>query len=439
MEIYKFGGASLSTADNVRAMGEIVRTVGTMRPLIVVVSAMGKVTNQLEFLLQAAMRDRQRLGEAMRQLRDFHMEMAEELLGGNAEGVRRVASLLESLESTVRALPHEDYDVLYDMVVPYGELLSSTIVAAFLTKEIAPAEWVDIRNALRTNNEHRNALVDTALSTSLVQRTFSKGESTLYVTQGFIASTVQGTTTTLGREGSDYTAALLGAMLQARAVTIWKDVPGFLSADPKLFPHAEFLPRLPYREAIEMSYSGAKVVHPKAVKPMQNAGIPLYVKSFASPRAEGTCIGGSEDEATLKLHDLIAVREGQVLLSVGQRDLSFASEQTVSRMFSILAAHRIVVNLLQQSAVSTTVCVDREPIHLPHAIEALRAEHHVMYNADLILLTVRHCSAALRSVLSNVAEALVRQETRLTVQVVLPREVWVRAVYPAMLLACERI
>lgn len=440
MEIYKFGGASLATAANARAVGEIVRTVGRNRQLVVVVSAMGKVTNQLEFLLRAAMREQDKIGSALQQLRDFHVGMATELLGAQAEGTLRVLALLESLENTVRALPHEDYDALYDRVVPYGELLSSIIVAAYFSRAVAPAVWVDIRGVLRTNNEHRNALVDIALSRSMVQQAFSDGSVALYVTQGFIASTAQGTTTTLGREGSDYTAALLGAMLQARAVTIWKDVAGFLSADPKLFPGAAFLPRLPYREAIEMSYSGAKVVHPKAVKPMQNARIPLYVKSFVDPQACGTQIGGSDDAAVeVELHNLIAVREGQVLLSVAQRDLSFASERAVSRIFSILAAHRIGVNLLQQSAVSTTVCVDREPIHLPRAIEALRAEHQVVYNADLVLLTVRHGSTALRGVLADISEVLVRQETRLTVQLVLPRAVWIREVYPAMLSACARI
>lgn len=440
MEVYKFGGASLSTAANVRAMGEIVRTVGVMRPLVVVVSAMGKVTNQLEFTLQAAMRERDRLGSALQQLRNFHMEMAVELLGAEADGVARVSSLLDSLEATARALPREEYDTLYDRIIPYGELLSSTIVAAYLSAALGSAKWVDIRGVLRTNNQHRNALVDAALSRGLVRQAFLHDAGALYVTQGFIAATPGGTTTTLGREGSDYTAALLGAMLEARAVTIWKDVAGFLSADPKLFPRAEFLPRLPYREAIEMSYSGAKVVHPKAVKPMQNAGIPLFVRSFVNPRAEGTQIGGGGDEEEwVPLRDLVAVREGQVLLSVAQRDLSFASEQAVSRMFSVFAAHRITVNLLQQSAVSTTVCVDREPIHLPRAIEALRSENQVTYNADLVLLTVRHASGALRAVLSDIAGVLVRQETRQTVQVVLPRQQWVDQVYPAMLSAWARI
>lgn len=440
MEIYKFGGASISTAANVRGVGEIIRAQGTHRPLVVVVSAMGKVTNQLEFLLRAAMRERDRLGSVLQQLRDFHMGMAIELLGVEAEGTMRVRALLDSLEEIVRSLPHEDYDTLYDRVIPYGELLSSIIVAAYFSSTIEPSMWVDIRGVLRTNNEHRNALVDIALSQIMVQQAFEEGSETLYVTQGFIASTTQGTTTTLGREGSDYTAALLGAMLQARAVTIWKDVPGFLTADPKLFPNATYLPRLPYREAIEMSYSGAKVVHPKAVKPMQNACIPLYIKSFIAPQAQGTQIGGrGEDDLEFELRDLIAVREGQVLLSVSQRDLSFASERAVSRMFSTLAAHRIGVNLLQQSAVSTTVCVDREPIHLPRAIEALRVEHHVAYNADLVLLTVRHCSELLRSVLASISDVLVRQETRLTVQLVLPRAVWEHEVYPAMLSACAWI
>ena len=272
----------------------------------------------------------------------------------------------------------------------------------------------------------------------MVQQTFSRGAGTLYVTQGFIASTAQGTTTTLGREGSDYTAALLGAMLKADAVTIWKDVAGFLSADPKLFPRAVFLPHLPYREALEMSYSGAKVVHPKAVKPMQNAGIPLYVRSFETPEALGSRIGDGA-EASEPLHDLIAVREGQVLLSVGQRDLSFASEEAMSRVFSVLAAHRIAVNLLQQSAVSISLCVTRDSTRLPRAIDALREENFVTYNEDLVLLTVRHCSSRLRLVLSNVSEVLVRQETRHTVQVVLSNAVWTQEVYPAMLSACARI
>ena len=207
MEIYKFGGASLSTAASVRAMGKILETIGTSRPLVVVVSAMGKVTNQLELLLQAAMGGQGWPEAAMQALREFHMAMAHELLGRGDEGLLRTAALLESLERTLRALPHEDYDMSYDRVVPYGELLSSTIVAAYLKTLLPAVEWVDIRGSLRTNNEHRNALVDEALSSGMVQQTFSRGEGTLYVTQGFLASTAQGTTTTLGREGSDYTAA----------------------------------------------------------------------------------------------------------------------------------------------------------------------------------------------------------------------------------------
>ena len=433
IEVYKFGGASLRNADAVRAMCDIVRTVPLAHRLVIVVSAMGKMTNALELALNAALHAPEQLQEAVEQIAAFHRSMVEQLSADGQGDYSAALQQLADLEILLTHLPNPSYDQVYDLVVPYGELISSLIVAAYLKEQLSvPVQWVDIRTVFRSNSEYRAATVNTAISEPLARQAFNSERPCIFVTQGFIAQGPEGATTTLGREGSDYSAALLGAFLQAKAVTIWKDVPGFLTADPALFPNASLLPELDYREAIEMANSGAKIVHPKALKPLQNACIPLYVRPFNQPNEQGSAI------CNLALHDgnpptQIAIREGQVLLSLSPTDLSFALQDTLAEAFGILQTHQLRTNLIQASAISLSLSLDNDPTHLPPALSALQQLFHVAYNEGLRLITIRHYTPALRAELASIPGFLIRQETRTTLQYLVREKDWAEGYYPTLL------
>lgn len=433
MQVFKFGGASVSTPSGVRNAAEIAQQHGGNAGLVVVVSAMGKTTNGLEAALAEAIASPGTVPLSLVAIRDYHLNMAHELLGEAAEGIRPIESLLDSLSTLLSHLPRAGYDELYDLVVPYGELLSSRIVQTYFGLAGIPCDWVDARGVLRTDSGFRSAAVDWDLSEALAQEAFGQREGRVYITQGFIGSTPLGQTTTLGREGSDYTATLLGAFLRAESVTIWKDVPGFLSADPKLFPSALPLEELDYREAIEMSFNGAKIIHPKAIKPVQNAGIPLWVRSFHTPSLVGTRIHDvGEEQREVCPPPLVAVREGVTLLSLTPNDLSFALEDNLGVVFSLLQSLRVKVRLIQNSAVSLSLCVDSDSERLPRALQALQQHFQVSYNCDLLLLTIRHYTDALRMELDAQAGILLCHTTRATRQYLMRTEDWARSVYPSV-------
>lgn len=447
MLIYKFGGASLSTPDNVRQVGRIVREwhqhEGNRGALVVVVSAMEKNTNRLERLLEAS-----RLGElqgAQREMEDFvnfHRALCEGVFENGVSDSTRAAcrGLIEELRVALLAFARTEYAYHYDRVIPYGELISSRIVVDYLNSLRINARLIDARAVLRSNALHRAATVNTELSGPLVRSAMPTENGLVYVIQGFIASSGNSDTTTLGREGSDYTAALLGAFLDAESVTIWKDVLGLYSADPKLFPTAQFLPKMDYREAIELSYHGAKVIHPKAIKPLQNAGIPLHVRPFAHPDREGSVVcaveqrvGGNDGTAQPAPPLHVAIKEKQRLLSFIPHDLSLALEEDgLGIVFTTLQSHGLRIGLVQTSAVSVSVCVEEDHSRISSAIEALQSSFRITYNQDLILLALRNYTQGICQLIEGQPGLLMRQATRLTVQYLLNRSDWEGAVYPQL-------
>ena len=420
MEVYKFGGASLATPEGMERMGALVARYEGTRPLVVVVSAIGKTTNALEHALEVVLGGGD-VAAAFASIEAAHLGMVEGL-GLREEFAQPVFRLLSDLRLLLEHLPAQDYDTLYDQVISQGELLSSLLFSALLAQRGLSVEWVDVRGVLRTRAGHRGAVIDATLSAPLVQAKFHSG-GRIYVTQGFIASDSMGATTTLGREGSDYSAALIGCFLGALRVTIWKDVEGLFNADPKHFPTAQLIGSIDYREVIEMSYNGAKVIHEKALKPLQNANIPLYVRSFLTEGA-GTEIRNFASEEVSQELPLIAVQEEQVLLTVSPRDLSFALQDYASRIFDLVRLHHTTVRLVQNSAVRLSLSMDYDSVHFPALLESLQEHFYTSYNLGVVLVSIRHVPSGRRRGWEEFSDYLLLQETRTTVQYLLLRSVW---------------
>lgn len=447
MFVYKFGGASLATAEGVRQMGSIVslwaKEHASTDALVVVVSAMAKNTNLLEQILAA-----QRNGDVaqtqtlLTTFVNFHISLIRELFPADEASALENAIQLEceDLQIALRTFSQEDYSYHYDRVIPYGELLSSRIVGAYLSYHQYVCRVVDARRVLRSNAMHRDAVVDMQLSRPLVRSQFANRPNHIYVTQGFIASCATGETTTLGREGSDYSAALIGAFLDAESVTIWKDVQGVYSADPKLFPSARFLPHVDYREAIELSYNGAKVIHPKAIKPLQNQDIPLYVRPYCTPTHAGTLIDSKQnlEDYGLPSHAksnaplLIAVKANQRLISFTPHDLSLALQEGLGEVCVTLQSHGVHIGLVQTSAVSISVCVTEDHVRVERALAALHTLFSIAYNCDLVLLTLRNYTDSIRHTIEKEEGVLLSQSTRATVQYLLTESTWTSVVYPQL-------
>ena len=432
IEVHKFGGASLANPDAVKRMAAIVQQLFRGKKLLIVVSAMGKTTNALEHALSVAL-EHGNIDEALLNIETLHNEMLKKL-ELKQESARNVARLLNDLGVLLSNLPASDYDKLYDQVIAHGELLSSLIFAAYLAQIGLEVEWVDVRSILRTNSAHRSAIINSSISSPLVQERFANSTNKIFVTQGFIASDAVGATTTLGREGSDYSAALLGCFLSAQSVSIWKDVSGLFSADPKQFPQAQPIAAIDYREVIEMSYNGAKVIHEKALKPLQNANIPLYVRTFLTPDEKGTCISNWEEEKRRNWNalPLIAVQEKQVLLTVSPRDLSFAIQDYASRVFELVRTHHLIVRLIQNSAVRFSLSMDYDAIHFPALLASLHEQFYTSYNLDVLLLSIRHIPPQWRDALTQFHDYLLLQETRNTSQYLVRRDVWEMQLYPLL-------
>ncbi|PID90722.1 MAG: aspartate kinase [Bacteroidetes bacterium] len=441
MQVFKFGGASISTPQKVKHIAQLIQTQHTPEALTIVVSAMGKTTNNLEEALADALERPGQTSEALERIKAFHHDMVNALFGEDQETKATTHSLLANLELLLTHLPQkEEYDTIYDMVVSFGELLSSRIMQTYLAQQGMQAQWVDARTIFRTDDAHRAATVDWHLSQQLAKDTLKDAPRSMYITQGFIGANAQGKTTTLGREGSDYSAALLGAFLMAKNVTIWKDVPGFLSADPKMFPTAQPLAELDYQEAIEMSYNGAKIIHPKAIKPLLCAEIPMHVRSFVDPDLPGTIIHHRPaEQGDTTTPPLLAVLDNITLLSITPHDLSFALEESLGDVFSLLHSYRIRPRLINNSAVSLSLCVDSDPIHLPAAMQALEQHFQLSHTGGLKLLTIRHCTPELQKLLDGSDAPLLAKSTPTARQYLLPADEWEQKLYPTICDTLARI
>ena len=421
MKVYKFGGASVNSAEAVRNMAHIVQTHLESDSLVVVVSAMGKTTNLLEKLVPVAENQADNALELWKQLEEYHLGIANDLIPNGQALLGKVHALLDQLEDTIAGLSPapDNYSFNYDQVVSFGELLSTTIIAFYLNHLGINTQWVDARQIIVTDNHHREGRVDwKATSKECEQINKLAKNHQVVLTQGFIASTHDHKTTTLGREGSDYSAAILAYCLGAESVTIWKDVPGFLNADPKFFQDTVKINEIPYDEAIELAYYGASVIHPKTVKPIQNKGIPLYIRSFITPESEGSVIGNFHTISPQT--PLYIFRNNQMLLSIYPRDYSFIAEDNLQVIFGMLNDLGIRVNLMQNSALSFSICVDNQPQLVERLVEKLNTMFRVRYNENLQLITIRYYTQGVIDQIVDGRRVLLEQRSRMTVQLVVP-------------------
>lgn len=420
MKVFKFGGASVNSAEAVRNMAQIVQSHLEAEPLVVVVSAMGKTTNLLERLVPGASPDDE--ATALRQqLADYHHKIATSLIPSGVGIAEKVDALLRELDNRrATMMPSaEAYNFNYDQVVSFGELLSTTIIADYLNHLGINTLWVDARQLVRTDDHYREGRVDWEQTYVACQhlRADSMAHSVV-LTQGFIGGTAGGHTTTLGREGSDYSASILAHCLEAESMTIWKDVPGFLNADPKYFSNTVKINQIPYNEAIELAYYGASVIHPKTVKPIQNKGIPLYIRSFITPQSEGSSIGNYHTISPET--PLYIFKNDQILLSILPKDFSFIAEDNLQIIFGLLNELGIRVNLMQNSALSFSICVDNNPQRIGLLTERLKTLFHVRYNEKLQLITIRHYTQEVIDRIVAGRRILLEQRNRLTAQVLVP-------------------
>ena len=407
MKVYKFGGASVKDANGVRNLKEIVAQASD--DLMVVISAMGKTTNALERVVAAlAQGDDQTAETEWLGILDQHVYIMQDL------------GLQPNVDVRLPMMPEYNkewsYDQNYDQIVSLGEIMSTQIVAVFLLKSGIPTEWWNMPKLLLTDNTWREAQVDLKTSAQVIRAGWNRAQRPhVVVTQGFIGGTADGMRTTLGREGSDYTAALLGNFLAAESVTIWKDVPGILNADPRLVANTIKIDQLTYHDAVELAYSGAQVIHPKTIRPLENKKIPLYVKPFGNPTAEGSVI--TEHAAPINVPVYIW-RTNQVLITLRAKDFAFVLEESLSHIFQIIHANRLRVSLIQSSAVTISVCVDNSRFVMP-AIEQLQDAYRVTWNENLSLLTIRGTTPDILKQEQQGRDILLSQLTRRTAKLVI--------------------
>lgn len=415
MIVFKFGGASVNSAPAVRNMAAIVSRHWADKKTVVVVSAMGKTTNMLE---QLVTNDRITVeqGAMLQRVRDYHYAIVHELF---PDKTHPIYSALDTLFAQLQAqvsLPATDYNFDYSQTVCYGELVSSTIISHYLNHIGLKNRWVDIRRIIRTDNQYREGIVDFA-TTQRLSASLNEGDDRLIVTQGFIAGSADGHTSTLGREGSDYSASILSYCLGAESMTIWKDVPGFLNADPKYFPDTVKIEQIPYNEAIELAYYGASVIHPKTVKPIQNKNIRLYIKSFLDPDAPGSVVGPYD--TIQPLTPLYIFKNNQTLLSILPKDFSFIAEDNLQTIFAALARLNIRVNLMQNTALSFSLCIDDNPMLLSQLRDQLQHQFHLRYNQGLQLITIRYYTQHIIDHIVGSRTILLQQRTRTTAQLII--------------------
>lgn len=415
MKVYKFGGASVKDAAGVRNLRDIV--LCEKGQLFVVVSAMGKMTNALEVILEAALRGATDVAlQSFDDVKKYHDAIIDELFGADNRP-DAIQALYHRAERTIKNIAGKDkfYDSAYDSLVGYGELISTTIIAEYLRSSGIATHWIDMQHALVTDNRFREANVDEELSGMRLKSEVEGSEAQVFVAQGFIGTTVSGEPTTLGREGSDYTASVVAYMLDAQSVTIWKDVPGVLNADPKIFPDAVMINCLTYLDAIELSYSGAQIIHPKTIKPLQNKDIPLYVRPFGDINGQGSVIKGTI-EKQIDVPIMILKRK-QVLVSIRPHDFSFVLAERLSEILSRFEQSKIKINLIQSSAVNLSLCVD-DTRTLPSVVEGLKEHFTVKYNGDMELLTIRGYTAEQLEHHHSAPGVYVAQKTRRIMRIV---------------------
>ncbi|TBW30417.1 aspartate kinase [Gramella sp. KN1008] len=413
MKVFKFGGASVKDADGVKNLIKVLNETGNNNKLIVV-SAMGKTTNALEVVVKDYL-ESAKVPDSLEIVKDYHRNIIEGLFHSDQAPVWfRIETLFTELENFLEHNKSTQYDFVYDQIVSYGELISTTIVSEYLNFQNIPTNWLDARDLIKTDNTYRDAQVDWNSTQERIQATVDPKK--LNIIQGFIASDPNNFTTTLGREGSDYSAAIMAYCLNAENVTIWKDVPGVLNADPRFFSKAQLLNKISYEEAIELAFYGASVIHPKTLQPLQRKEIPLFVRSFLNPSEEGTAV--SKGKTIHPEIPCFIVKKDQVLISLSSLDFSFMVEENISEIFRLFHQYQMKVDLIQNSAISFRVCVDNRFNHLEDLIQHLKARFKVSYKTGVSLYTIRHFSQQAIDELEKDKNVLLKQLTQNTVQLV---------------------
>ncbi|MCH9659921.1 MAG: aspartate kinase [Bacteroidetes bacterium] len=415
MKVFKFGGASVKDAAGVRNLLEVVRTANE-NDVLIVVSAMGKMTNALEEVVTTYFQEEDSIQLKINEILHYHVEILNDLFTNTSHPIyAKTNTLIKQLSAFLRSNKSSTHAFVYDQVVSFGELLSTTIVADYINEEGVNAKWLDVRQCIKTDNYYRNARVDWEQTQKAIGKLVnSKG---ITITQGFLgAESENNFTTTLGREGSDYTAAIFAYCLNADSVTIWKDVPGVLNADPREFTNTQLLHHISYREAIELAFYGASVIHPKTLQPLQRKEIPLFVKSFVNPKDAGTCVGKG---VTLDpMTSCFILKKNQVLISLSSLDFSFMMEDNFSEVFNLLHRYKMRVELIQNSAISFSVCVDNKYNNLEALLTKLREKFKVICYYGVTLYTIRHATPVEIKSLVQEKEVLLKQESAETVQLV---------------------
>ncbi|PHS51261.1 MAG: aspartate kinase [Lutibacter sp.] len=414
MKIFKFGGASVKDANGVKNVLQVLMHEGYQNTLIVI-SAMGKMTNAFEKIIDSYYHKTEDLNQNIEFVKNYHLEITTNLFGDkNYQIFVEVEQLFAQLRKFLTTNKSTDYDFIYDQIVGYGELLSTKIISAYLNENEIQNNWIDVREYIKTDANYRDAYVNWEQSSANISKL---NPEKLYVTQGFLSADHNNKTTTLGREGSDYTAAIFAYCLNAKHLTIWKDVEGVLNADPRFFNETQLLKQISYSEAIEMAFYGASVIHPKTLKPLENKNIPLYVRSFFHLDLSGTmvCKGLNLIPET----PCLILKQNQILISISALDFSFMVEHNLSELFKILHNYKLKVNLIQNSALSFSVCIEDKYNNFKQFLSEVKLKYKISYLENVSLYTIRHANQKVVDSIEQKGLVLLKQATKGTVQVVM--------------------
>ncbi|NNC69723.1 MAG: aspartate kinase [Flavobacteriaceae bacterium] len=416
MKVFKFGGASVKDAKGIKNVASVLQQVG-YDDVFLVVSAMGKMTNAFEKLTHAYCEKEGDRDEILDHIKEYHHTIIEDLFEDKSAQIRnKIGIYFAKIDSFFAENTSTNYDYIYDQIVSQAELISTTIVSKYLSSIGVLNTWIDVREYIKTDDEYRGAKVDWQRTEKNIKKSIVKN-GTLYITQGFLGRSNNGHTTTLGREGSDYTAGIFAYCLDAENVTIWKDVEGVLNADPRYFKEAQLLEKISYTEAIELAFYGASVIHPKTLQPLQKKEIPLYVKSFLQPKSKGTSVSRG-----LRIYPempCFIVKKNQILLSISSLDFSFIVERNISEIFRLLHDHKMKVNLIQNSAISFSVCLDDKYHNFDTLLEELKSKFKIEYFPEVSLYTIRHFTKEAISTIEKDNGVLLKQLSQETVQMVI--------------------
>lgn len=414
MRIFKFGGASVKDADGIKNVVEVLRQVGYENTLLVV-SAMGKTTNAMETVVNTYFEDKKAVSGVIHDVLKYHNDILIDLFENEKHSIfQTIKTLFDEVQGFLIWNNSPKYNFVYDQVIGYGELVSTTILSAYFNEIGIKNNWLDVREFIKTDDNYRDVAINWEKTQQNVNKIIDK--KLLNITQGFIGSDDNNFMTTLGREGSDYSAAILAYCLNATEVTIWKDVPGVLNADPRYFENAQLLNQISYREAIELAFYGASVIHPKTLQPLQRKEIPLHVKSFINPMNKGTVVGkgvGIEPKVPCFI-----VKKNQVLMKLSSLDFSFIVEENISQLFKLLHDHKMKVDLIQNSAISFSVCFDNKFGRLHELLDTLKGKFKVVHQEGVSLYTIRHFDTEAITSLQKDKEILLEQRGKETVQLV---------------------